>query len=257
MSSINKIYGHSLPQVGTYVNFIFTDRNENVLTCLLTDYNISAIMPITMLTTKKKIRSINKLSPLNKPLIGFVDNIDTGVVTVTLAYNDPESEQYKHLIDTNIYLTQLRKKINQYSHINNISVNKLLETYIYPFDIERVETKSNDNLYMYIINNIEKIYDEQFKKYMIDGHKEFITKESKMFETKFKFISTSGVEYTKQFFTTILQNYNDLNVSIISAPEYRVYSNDTSKNRELQKKFLIELKELSNTFKPTVHIALC
>ena len=146
MSTINNIYGNYLPKVNTYVNFIFTDRNEHTLTCLLTDYDINAIMPLSLITTKKKIRSINKLTPLNKPLIGFIDNIDQDIITLSLAYNDIESESYKKLLDDNIYLFQLRKKINQYCHINNIQLYIILEKYIYPLDKERIENNSINDL---------------------------------------------------------------------------------------------------------------
>ena len=257
MSAINKIYGKNLPKPNTYVNFVFTDRNEHILSCVLTDYGIDAIMPLSLLTTRKKIRSINKLSPLDKPMIGFVDNIDDGVVTLSLAYNDPDCDEYKQLLDTNTYLVQLRKKINQYSHINNIPVDTILKNNIYPFDDDRIECNSTDNLYMYIINNIDKLYDESFSQFLIEGHKDFISTDSRMHETKFKFISTGGVNHTKEIFSKLLEKYTDLNVNIISTPEYRIFSQDTIKNRELQQQFISELKEMSNTYKPNIHVALC
>lgn len=257
MSTINKIYGNTLPEVNTYVNFIFTDRNEHTLSCLLTDYDINAMMPLNLITTKKKIRSINKLTPLNKPMIGFVDNIDDGVITLSLAYNDPDSDIYKQLLDDNVYLFELRKKINQYCHINNIPSYTILEKYIYPLDKERIENNSSDNLYMYIVNNISEQYDDEFSQFFLESYKDFISTDSRVFETKFKFISTGGVNHTRQIFSKLLEKYSDLNVNIISTPEYRIFSQDTIKNRELQQQFINELKDISNTYKPIIHVALC
>lgn len=257
MSAINKIYGKNLPKPNTYVNFVFTDRNEHILSCVLTDYGIDAIMPLSLLTTRKKIRSINKLSPLDKPMIGFVDNIDDGVVTLSLAYNDPDSDLYKQLLDDNVYLHELRKKINQYSHINNIPSYTILEKYIYPLDKERVENNSSDNLYMYIVNNISKQFDDNFSNFFLESYKEFISTDSRVFETKFKFISTGGINHTRQIFSKLLEKYSNLNVNIISTPEYRIFSQDTVKNRESQQQFIDELKEISNIYKPDIHVALC
>lgn len=255
--SINKIYAHNLPKVNSYVNFIFTSRDENLLHCLLLDYNVKAIMPLNLLTTKRKIRSMNKLAPLDKPLIGLVDNIDNNVITLSIAYNDPDSEEYKLFIDNNMYIYQLRKKIMQYSHTHNISIDEILETYIYPLDQERINVDSTYNLYMYIINNIDKIYDETFKNYLIECHKEFISTETKAYETKFKFISTGGIEHTKNIFKTLLNKYDGLNVNIISTPEYKIYSKDTLELRNMQNQFIEELTKISTTYEPKVHFVLC
>ena len=133
-------------------------------------------------------------------MIGFIDNIDDGIITLSLAYNDIDSQAYKELINNNEYIYQLKKKINQYSHINNIPIDTILEKYIYPFDNERIKNKSSDNLYYYIINNISKKDDNKFFKYLSDSHKKFIATDTKVIETKFKFISTGGVDNTKKYF---------------------------------------------------------
>jgi translation initiation factor 2 alpha subunit (eIF-2alpha) len=257
MSTINKIYGDNLPEVNTYVNFIFTNREEHILSCLLTDYNIETIMPTSLVTTKKKIRSINKLTPLNKPMIGYIDNIDNGVISLSLAYNDSDSDSYKKLVNTNEYLYQLRKKINQFSHINNIPINTILEKYIYPLDNERIKCNSDDNLYYYIIKIINKKYNDNFSTYLIESHKKFIATDTKVYETKFKLISTGGIEYTKKIFLTLLEKYSNLTVNIISAPEYRIISQDNNENRELQKQFINDLQNILNTYKPKIHFGLC
>ena len=151
----------------------------------------------------------------------------------------------------------MRKKINQYSHINNIPSYTILEKYIYPLDKERVENNSSDNLYMYIVNNISKQFDDNFSNFFLESYKEFMSTDSRVFETKFKFISTGGINHTRQIFSKLLEKYSNLNVNIISTPEYKIFSQDTVKNRESQQQFIDELKEISNIYKPDIHVALC
>lgn len=250
--NINKIYGNYIPKINNYVNFIFTERNNNVLICNLIDYNLDAIMPYNLVTTKKKIRSINKLTPLNKKLIGFIDNIDNNIITLSLAYNDIDSINYKKIKEDNIYINQLKKKISQYCFSNKINIQIFLKKYIYPIDEERIKNNSKDNLYDYIINNINTINENTFKKYLLESHKEYIKTSSNFYETKFKFISVGGIEYTKSIFTKILEKYINLNIDLISVPEYRIYSEE--KYKDLHIEVINYLKMLSISYKPQIFI---
>ena len=51
------------PNIGDYINFIFTDHRENYLMCKLVDYDLNAIMTFQCLTNKKKIKSIKSMAP--------------------------------------------------------------------------------------------------------------------------------------------------------------------------------------------------
>ena len=111
--SAYKIFTNS-PIIGEYVNFIFTDRGENVLECILTDYDVRAEMFYTHLSLKKKIKSIQQITPLNKQLVGMVDSIENDTIQLSLASVDKTSNEYKSFCNSSQINNSFRITIPKY-----------------------------------------------------------------------------------------------------------------------------------------------
>ena len=251
----DKMYAHNLPNIGSYINFIFTSREETILYCHLIDYDIDAIMHYKFLTSKKKIKSINKLAPLNKPLIGLVESIDDGVVSLNLVHVDNTSDEYKLHERNNNSLYFLKKILRQYSKKNNIDYANIMVNHIFPLDIMRVEQKSEHNLLDYIVENNMNITDEILRQYIIESYEIFNNPKTFEIITDFKFISTGGVEYTKLFFQEIISNYQDVDINILTSPTYQIYSNTNRVSKDTHKNIMDLIKEKSKTFEPKVFVA--
>ena len=70
-----RLYGTNIPSKGEYVNFIFTERNKHELKTYLLDYHVNGFMTYAEATTRRRVRSWNNIAPLDKPMIGFVEEI--------------------------------------------------------------------------------------------------------------------------------------------------------------------------------------
>jgi hypothetical protein len=250
---MSNIYGHMYPKIKSYVNFIFTNRNDDYLDCYLPDYNLPAIMPINLLTNKKKIKSINKLAPLNKNLIGLVDEIDENII-LNLAYVDDESDEYKQHIEDNIYINQLKIFLKQYSFKFSINLDFVLTNYIHPLDVERINT--NYNLYDYIYNNINKISDEQLLNFLKNGMDNFTNKNNYELYTEFKFISVNGIEHTKNIFNQITNKYPNINIILKSSPTYILYSNNNEITKDTHNDIINEIQEIISQYKETIYFKI-
>ena len=92
-----RLYGHYLPNEKDLVNFIFTSRDKDILNCYLVDYNLPAVMPHRFATLKKKVKGWNKIAPLNKPLVGTVEEVGTDnppTIIISIAYINKEDSDY-------------------------------------------------------------------------------------------------------------------------------------------------------------------
>lgn len=250
--SVEKIYGHDLPKINSYVNFIFTARNEHLLECRLIDYDIEAIMYYNLLTNKKKIKSINSLTPLNKPMIGMVDSIVDNIVVLNLINVDSDSEEYKKHITINSDIHYLKKILKQFSHKYKSNYDIILQTTIYPLDIVRIEKNSNLSLYQYIIDNIDIITDNILKEFIYTCYEVSTTDTDYKITTPFSFISTGGVEHTKEFFNIILKDTQYIKINLLTTPNYEIYSNHKDINSEHHKMIIQRIMELGKNYNPPI-----
>jgi hypothetical protein len=261
MSSIKefKFYSLTIPNHKSYVNFIFTDRLDNCFECFLTDFNKKAVMPFHMATQKSnmKHKNINTLAPLNKPLIGIVEEILDDVIIVSMAFIDKESIDYKLFLEETSKNKVLAINVRKYTTKNNLDYNTYWEKVIYPIDKMRLET-NEFNLFDYILNNVDIIsQDGNLDKSIIETLSN-INLKTAIPSIKFKLVSTNGIDNIKKMIDTALDISNTkdvLEVMIESAPNYYVSSKETS-DTSYHHKFIGALENLAKNLENNIYVSL-
>jgi len=220
-----KFYETDSPTLKSYVNFIFTGRSENFFSCYLIDYNLNAIMPIQMLTKRKKIRSINKLTPLNKPLIGSIEDISDTDISISTAYIDTDDESYIAFNENNQKNIVLKGIFTRYSYKNKNNLNELWEKIVYPLYKELQLSDCEDSLYDYFVSNYEKLeIDSEFKDFIKEN---IVINIKKEFENDFKLVSIDGIETIKKLLEESLKEYQkavNCDINLDYTPNYKLLS---------------------------------
>ncbi len=261
MSSINEIKFYSLinPIERSYVNFMFTDRLDNCFECFLTDFNKKAVMPFHLATQKSnmKHKNINTLAPLNKPLIGIVEDIIDDTIIISMAFIDKGSLEYKLFLEETSKNRALAIKVKQYTAKNNINYSDYWERVIYPIDKMRMEN-NEFNLFDYILNNIDIIGKEgSIDKSILDALQSMSLK-TVIPNIKFKLVSSTGIDNLLKMITTALEiskTKDILEVMVESAPNYYVSSKETT-DISHHKKFLSALENLAKNLENNIYISI-
>jgi hypothetical protein len=244
MSTMNefKFYSTTNPNHKSLVNFIFTNRIDNCFECFLTDYNKKAIMPFHMATQKSNLKhkNINTLAPLNKQLIGEVEEINDDTIIISMAFVDKASLEYKLFVEETSKNKLVISSVKRYTTKNNINFINYWEEHIYPLDEERLNEEDILSLFDYIlkVGSLEA----SILSYLQDCDAKVIIP-----NIKFKLVSTNGCSNIKRILQLALNNTNTtefLDVMIESAPNYFVSSKVTTEFT-YHKKFLQELEDLS------------
>ena len=244
MTNINdfKFYSLTSPSEKSLVNFIFTNRIDNCFECFLTDYNKKAIMPFHLATQKSNLKnkSVNTLAPLNKPLIGEVEEINDDTIIISMAFINKESLEYKLFVEESSKNKLIISSVKRYTTKNNINYISYWEEHIYPIDIERHHQEEQISLFDYILK-VGKLETSILDYLQENDRKTTIP------NIKFKLVSTNGTNTIKQMIKQALINSNTtdiLEVNIESSPNYYVSSKVTTDNSH-HNKFLQELEKLS------------
>jgi hypothetical protein len=226
MTTRFKLYNNN-PIEKNLVNFIFTEHGKDCFKCYLPDYDIDAIMPFQLATYKTNIKkNINTLAPLNKPLVGIIDEVIDETIIISMAYIDKESLDYKKFEEDSIKNKRLVSCIKQYATRNKLNYINVWEYYIYPIDTIRNEF----SLFDYIINHLDNIALEgKFDSKLIESLQQIPIKNSNPI-TKFKMVSTEGIVKLKKVIKEALDiNKFELEIILDSTPNYII----TSKNEEI------------------------
>lgn len=254
-----KFYSLTNPNEKSLVNFIFTRRIDNCFECFLTDYNKKAIMPFHLATLKSnmKNKNINTLAPLNKPLVGTVEEITDDTITISMAFIDKDSLEYKLFLEETSKNKVLASNIKKYTTKNNINYIDYWERIIYPID--RIRMENNEfNLFDFILNNIDTINtDGNLDKSILDSLQALSLK-TVIPNIKFKLVSTKGIINTKKMIELALEMSNTkdiLDVMVESAPNYYVASNKTT-DYIYHDKFLQALESLTKNLENGIYLSL-
>jgi hypothetical protein len=219
-----KIYS-TQPIEKTLVNFIFTEHGKDCLSCLLIDYGLDAIMPFQLATLKKTIKNVNTLAPLNKPMIGTIEEIDS-TITISIAYIDKESSDYKEFEKNNILMKNIISCIKKQVYANKFILEDFWAATIYPLD----DIRDNTDLPIFILDNLDQI--ATVSQELADKIATLKYTEEGDIITKFKMISTGGIE---QINTLIAQCNSKLKspfeVYLDTTPFYYIKSPHIEKNK--------------------------
>lgn len=262
MTSLNdfRFYNSINPMHKSYVNFMFTNKLDNCFECHLTDFNKKAVMPFHMATQKSnmKHKSINTLAPLNKPLVGIVEDIIDDTIIVSMAFIDKQSLDYKLFLEETSKNKILTINIKKYTTKNNINYNDYWEKSIFPIDKMRTETDNEFNLFDYILNNVDSISEEGYLDKSILDTLTSINLKTVIPTIKFKLVSTNGIENIKKMLDIALTKSNTkdiLEVILEASPNYYVSSKETTDTTP-HEKFIAALEDLAKNQENNIHVSL-
>jgi len=209
-----KLYNFK-PQIGDYVNFIFTEHKENYLSCKLTDYDLNCIMTFQCLTSKKKIKSLKSIAPLNKEKIGIIENIDNNNIELNLINVNKNSDDYFYFIQLNENNHILKKYLNQFIHKYNKNLHLILKNYIY-----KLESKSS-----YLNQILESKLDIDFFNFVKNNIK---SSKIKTNELKLNIKCYGDINNVIKLFNDTLKQLNTTDINIIQSKisEYIISSNN-------------------------------
>ena len=224
------------------IRFLNNDIKQDYLDVFLVDYGINGIIPVSLLTKKKKIKSISKVVPLNKDLPAIVDNFDIqkNIVSLSRKYIDKNTDEYQ------IWLNEVKSKKLIISLVKS-SAKKL--------------EKEENYFYENIINPIAKMrFDEEsrlnyFNKLELPEDvksvaEEFINMEKPVktisYSSKIGLIAKSSFdEYQKQILS-VLEKYPNLQLKSESVPYFVISSNSNNSVPNDHHLFVDELNKLEN-----------
>jgi hypothetical protein len=249
-----KLYSNQ-PQEKSLVNFIFTEHGKDCFKCYLTDYDIEAIMPFQLATLKNSLKkNINTLAPLNKPLIGSIEEIIDDTIVISIAYIDKESLEYKQFEEMNIKNKRLVSSIMQYTTKNKLNFYDFWKDTIYPIDEKRNELTLLD----YILENIEELQTNNiFDKILSDSLLSITVKTSHPI-TKFNMVSLNGVANIKKIISLALEETNTkdlIDINIESSPIYQIISKDFNIDNSYHLSFLEVLEKLGKLPENSIFIS--
>lgn len=251
-----RMFKRDYPSEKEFVNFIFTERDDNMLYCKLLDYNIRASMPFHNATRKKKIKSWNKIAPINKNLIGVVEESSLNNVILSMAFIDKDSDSYQEFINTSSRNTSLKNFFLKYSHKFSKDINLLWEQHIVPLDMER---ELSTSLYDYVVSNLDKVKDDHLRSFI---EEEIKLNNQKSIETNLKtnfgLIALGGIEDSKKLIENtkkfMLENYKiNFNVTLDTTPNYVLHS-DQRTTTEYHTIFMEKMKEEAVNFTNTIFV---
>lgn len=230
-------YGNDKPLEGELVMFKFTNRLEHSLQVELIDYDIKGTMTHNNATTKKKVKSWNQLAPLNKPIVGYVESVDT-MVDLSMAYIDEKSKEYLEFIDVQYNNKVLKTMVKKFTNKINKNFNTFWEECIHKIDLQR---NRNGILLQYLSDNLnllDEYLNEDEKLLFINLLNDIKETKNLKFKSKIGLISLDGVTNIKETVTKVINNHKNITLRLDATPNYFVYSN----NEEENKLFINELK---------------
>lgn len=233
-----KIYLNK-PTNKSYVNFKAYRKNLHGFNCILTDYDLDAFLPINLVSNKKKIKSINAIVPLNKNLIGIIEDTENDNYMISLAYNDFTSDDF----DNFTKLCSNNKKIisvsKRYTSKNNLDFED--------FWNNNILTINEKDKYEYLKNYLEDFlkklkYPDIFQEYMDNTNK---VKEDCNIK-RIGIVTQGSFTKLQENIKSIIQNSN-IEIILDKLPNYNIkYENEN----ELEN-FIENLKMCDQTFVQT------
>ncbi len=233
-----------------YVTIIFLNNDsEDYFKVELVDYGLKGIIPISCLTKKKKIKSMNKVAPLNKELPALVESYDINknIVTLSRKYIDKNSQEYS------LWNNEKKSKKLIISLIKS-SAKKLErdEKYFYdniitPISQLRFDENSQLNLFDYLKKNLDKLKLQEDVKNIVT---EFLNYKKPIktinYLSNIGLIAKSSLDDTQKQILQILEKYPNLDLKLNTVPYFVLSSTSDNSEPNDHHLFVNELKMLEN-----------
>lgn len=248
MESI-KIF-NNFPAEGDIVSIIITDnKQDGAFPIILPDYGVEGIIPYSNLTKKKKIKSINKVAPINKVLPAIIESVDK-IIVVSRVNINKDSDEYS-IWENNVNSARKIKSLVSYMTQKEISMDKVLENIVYPMELIWNENMSESeevlNFFDFIKNNYSSL---ELEEHMMEHLVSFMDATNYVkkleYKTKFGIIAKDSVTDMINMITPIVKKYSNLNIVVDNFPYHIIYSNSNNSKEEDHSNFLRELDSLEN-----------
>jgi hypothetical protein len=246
MAESFQIYHNSIPELNELVLIKFNKKHETHFEGELTEYNFTAIMSYNDATKKKKVYNWNKIVPLNKIILGKIENIieESNIVQVSIAYND--KEELVNITDNKL-LVSLIKKI---CYLNKLDFIEFWENIIHPIDKLRKEQNIN-NLYKYFKDNLDlsiKLINDKYNNVdVINSINDNLKETTHKIKSKIGLISINGLKNTLNVISEVTKNQEwDYQFKYDTTPYYILESSSTSSSIENHETFINSLNSLAN-----------
>lgn len=232
-----RLYHLNTPKEKTMVNFIFTEHMADCFKCHLLDYDVEAIMPLRLATTKNSIKSPKSLAPLNKPMVGVVEEINDDNIIISMAYVDRESDEYKEFETQNDQTKKMVSVVKKYATMNKMNYVEYWEETIYPLDMQRPDDTS---LFDHVFDSID-ILDAQLVMML-----QALAMKRSIQPTHFKMISNSGINNMKKIIEKSLEDTNmrgKISITMETPPNFIISSVDDTIDEKMHMEFKEKLIE--------------
>ena len=244
-----KFHCKSKPKVGEIVQVVFTSRHDDHTEGHLNEYIGDIIMVHSQATTKKKIKSFNKVIPLDKPVAAIVEEFDEtkGNGSVSRAYLKDVEENYSNKFINN---SKLFNGIFQICEQLKLNFEDIWENKIYPFITKNELEDSKTYLEVFIekLDDLDDILDNEELVSKIKDKFFNTTLKKEIYKKKIGIIANDGVESTKNLISSCLENSSisdhkdSISVTYFSTPNYMV---ETDISNELLDNFITLMQENS------------
>lgn len=248
-----KFYCNNKPKEGEIVQVVFTNRIDDHTEGYLTEYPGNIIMVHSQATKKKKIKSYNKVIPLNKPVPAVIENFDdNGNGSVSRAYLEDSDENYTGKFLSN---TRLFNGIGQICKKFGLNFEEFWSQKLFPF-LE--SNNKEDNLYLEtLIKNIPKLNQVTDNSEIIEEVKQKfinVTIKKEIFRREIGIVSNEGVELIKELIKQTISDFNsdssgNISIKYKNTPHYVVESDSSESHLANFIKLMVEnSKKKSNIF---------
>ena len=231
------------------IRFLNNDIKQDYLDVVLVDYSINGIIPVSLLTKKKRIKSINKVAPIDKDLPAIVENFDINknIVSLSRKYIDKNSDEYQ------CWVNEVKSKTLIISLVKG-SIRKLEkeESYFYeniinPIAKLRFDEESKLNIFDYLKNNFSKLELPDDVKSVVE---EFLNMEKPVktvnYLSEIGLIAKSSFDEYKKQILDVLERYPNLQLKSKSVPYFTILSNSNNSVPNDHHLFVDELNKLEN-----------
>ena len=251
-----KFFCDNKPTLRTVVQVVFITRHESHASGKLIDYEGEIIMPYSKASKKKKIKSVQKLVPLNRVMYAILEDFDfeKNLGIVSRSYINDIDDDYSEIFEQN---NKLKNGIYQICTHNDIDFKTFWENQLFP-----LISQTEDSYLECFMDNYQDLDIDENIKIFIKKKFQYTNIGKELEKIKVGIISMNGIDNTKLLLSNTLEHsdicdYKDsIEIKYLGTPYYIV---ETYKSNELLQEFVkILQKESTKTeFNNSVFIQIC
>lgn len=235
-----------------------TEPDNDIINSSIEEYpNLRAIMQVSDLTSKKRIRSVRQYLHKN-PVPAEVIDVDesTGIISVSRRYLKEIENKYITYYQDKLKLLNIVKNIQR--HLPNKDYNKLVKNIIHPLMdyIYIKNTQQPPDIFNIIKDNIDSDDFLNFGECDLEIKSilnKMFREKPKKFTTKFKLICSISIKNIIELFTQLKNKYPKVIFKMESSP---VYYFETFGLEEEQLKLHQEIMKYIKSQTPLLNISI-